>query len=193
MKRVFMCAVGTCGLDGWAITLIPVAKKRGSSAAPRMFLANSGAKAPCTVETWTAAFSNTRPAIRPMTPPPPSGLDQGLSSKRGAAAPAGVACASSASKAATSRSRSDSNQARASCLRASSPTSAAETVVAVGGGEVEVSLMPSTTASNPALRTGSRRPARTRSGKREAREGPTPLKKAAARSKPGPADGRIRI
>ena len=35
-------------------------------------MANSGAKVPCTVEMWQPTFSNTRPRISAMTPPPPS-------------------------------------------------------------------------------------------------------------------------
>ena len=70
--RVFMCAVGTCGLRGWAISDTPEAQKRGSSSAPGICLRNSGANSPCTVEVWMPAFSNTRPRIRLMTPPPPS-------------------------------------------------------------------------------------------------------------------------
>ena len=38
MKRVFMCTAGTRGLRMWAISEMPVAKKRGSSSAPGMFL-----------------------------------------------------------------------------------------------------------------------------------------------------------
>ena len=34
MKRVFMCTAGTCGLRGWMISEMPLAQKRGSSAAP---------------------------------------------------------------------------------------------------------------------------------------------------------------
>ena len=70
--RVFMCAVGACGLTGWAISDTPEAQKRGSSSAPGICLRNSGANSPCTVEVWMPAFSNTRPRIRLMTPPPPS-------------------------------------------------------------------------------------------------------------------------
>ena len=39
-----MCTAGTCGLAMWATRLMPVAKKRGSSSAPGMVLANSGEK-----------------------------------------------------------------------------------------------------------------------------------------------------
>ena len=39
-----------CGLTICATRLTPVAKKRGSSAAPGMVLANSGSKVPCTAE-----------------------------------------------------------------------------------------------------------------------------------------------
>ena len=37
-----MCAVGTCGLQGWAMTETPAAQKRGSSSAPGICAANSG-------------------------------------------------------------------------------------------------------------------------------------------------------
>src|SRR5438309_418156 len=45
-KRVFMCTAGTCGFAMWATRLMPVAKKRGSSSAPGMDLANSGLNCP---------------------------------------------------------------------------------------------------------------------------------------------------
>ena len=71
------------------------------SAAPGMSLRNSGANSPNTVETWTPTFSNTRPFIIAMTPPPPacaawSVRFQGLRTNRPAArspsgAPAGRA------------------------------------------------------------------------------------------------------
>ena len=70
--RVFICAVGACGFTGWAMKEMPLAQKRGSWSAPGICLANSGAKVPCTVEMWQPTFSNTRPAISAMTPPPPS-------------------------------------------------------------------------------------------------------------------------
>ena len=59
--RVFMCAAGTFGLRGCAISDTPDAQKRGSSSAPGIWLRNSGANSPCTVEVWMPAFSNTRP------------------------------------------------------------------------------------------------------------------------------------
>ena len=70
-KRVFMCTAGTCGFCGWAISEMPEAQKRGSSAAPGISLRNSGANSPCTVEQCTPTFSNTRPRIIAITPPPP--------------------------------------------------------------------------------------------------------------------------
>ena len=70
-KRVFMCTAGTCGLCGCAISEMPEAQKRGSSAAPGISLRNSGANSPCTVEQCTPTFSNTRPRISDITPPPP--------------------------------------------------------------------------------------------------------------------------
>ena len=51
---------------------MPEAQKRGSLSAPGICLANSGGKVPCTVEVWQPTFSNTRPDISDMTPPPPS-------------------------------------------------------------------------------------------------------------------------
>ena len=70
-KRVFMCTAGTCGLCGCAISEMPEAQKRGSSSAPGISLRNSGANSPCTVEQCTPTFSNTRPRIIAITPPPP--------------------------------------------------------------------------------------------------------------------------
>ena len=63
MWRVFMCAGGTWGERGWATSEMPLAQKRGSSAAPGICAANSGASSPHTVETLTPTFSNTRPRI----------------------------------------------------------------------------------------------------------------------------------
>ncbi len=51
---------------------MPEAQKRGSLSAPGICAANSGGKVPCTVEVWQPTFSNTRPVISAMTPPPPS-------------------------------------------------------------------------------------------------------------------------
>ena len=70
-KRVFMCTAGTCGFCGCAINEMPEAQKFGFSAAPGISLRNSGANSPCTVEQCTPTFSNTRPRISAMTPPPP--------------------------------------------------------------------------------------------------------------------------
>ena len=71
--RVFMCAVGAFGFSGWAMKEMPDAQKRGSTSAPGMAFANSGAKVPCTVEVWQPIFSKTRPSVRSaMVPPPPS-------------------------------------------------------------------------------------------------------------------------
>jgi hypothetical protein len=50
---------------------MPDAQNRGSSAAPGMSLRNSGANSPCTVEQCTPTFSNTRPFMIDITPPPP--------------------------------------------------------------------------------------------------------------------------
>ena len=68
---VFIWAVGALGFFGWAMKEMPEAQKRGSLSAPGICLANSGAKLPCTVEVWQPTFSNTRPDISDMTPPPP--------------------------------------------------------------------------------------------------------------------------
>ncbi len=51
---------------------MPEAQNRGSLSAPGIACANSGAKVPCTVEVWQPTFSNTRPDINDITPPPPS-------------------------------------------------------------------------------------------------------------------------
>ena len=64
-KRVFMWTAGTCGFCGCAISEMPEAQKCGSASAPGISLRNSGANSPCTVETWTPTFSNTRPASSP--------------------------------------------------------------------------------------------------------------------------------
>ena len=71
---------------------MPLAQKRGSFSAPGICLANSGAKLPCTVEVWQPTFSNTRPAISAITPPPPSPPSfsvrvQGVFTKRPGALP----------------------------------------------------------------------------------------------------------
>ena len=39
---------------------------------PGICEANCFGNVPCTVEVWQPTFSNTRPDIRAMTPPPPS-------------------------------------------------------------------------------------------------------------------------
>src|SRR6185437_16493695 len=127
-QRVFMCAAGTCGLCGWAISETPEAQKRGSVSAPGMSLRNSGANSPCTVEQCTPTFSNTRPCIIAMTPPPPgwpvwSVRFHGVRTKRPAGRAASGAwpgsASSSASRPAQMSSRSVSNHARARALRAS--------------------------------------------------------------------------
>ncbi len=53
---------------------MPDAQKRGSVSAPGICWRNSGANSPNTVETWTPTFSNTRPFIIDITPPPPGAL-----------------------------------------------------------------------------------------------------------------------
>src|SRR3546814_5886641 len=65
---LFICTAGTCGFAICATRLIPVAKKRGSSPAPWIDCAKSGANWPPTVETLTPTFSNTCPVITPRTP-----------------------------------------------------------------------------------------------------------------------------
>ena len=70
--RVLKWTAGTLGLAIWATRLMPLAQNRGSSAAPGICARNSGENSPHTVETFTPTFSNTRPRIRLMTPPPPS-------------------------------------------------------------------------------------------------------------------------
>ena len=87
--RVFMCTAGTFGLRMWAISEMPEAQKVGSSSAPGICLRNSGENSPWTVEVWTPTFSNRRPCIIDMTPPPPfsSSRVHSLRSKRPAGAP----------------------------------------------------------------------------------------------------------
>ena len=70
--RVFMCTAGTLGFCGCAMSEMPEAQNSGCSSAPGICLRNSGANSPWTVEVWTPTFSNTRPVIRLMMPPPPS-------------------------------------------------------------------------------------------------------------------------
>ena len=127
-KRVFMCTVGTFGFQGWAMSEMPPAQKRGSWSEPGIWPRNSGANSPCTVETCTPTFSNTRPRIIDMTPPPPGAplwslRSHGLRSKRpGSDASGGrgaVTSSSSASKAAQIRSRRSANQMGASVCRRS--------------------------------------------------------------------------
>ena len=123
--RVFMCTAGVSGERMWATRLIPLAQKRGSSARPgisfravRLACAR-GSRRPWTVETLTPTFSNTRPRITAMTPPPPSpsaprrvALRSKRPGGRSACGPAS-SLSSSASKAAQMRSRSVSNHADA--------------------------------------------------------------------------------
>ncbi len=70
--RVLKCAAGTSGLCMCATRLMPQAQKRGSSAAPGICARNSGLNVPQTVETFTPTFSNTRPRMTRISPPPPS-------------------------------------------------------------------------------------------------------------------------
>ena len=106
---------------------MPDAQKRGSWSAPGICLANSGGNVPCTVEVWQPTFSNTRPDISAMTPPPPSSplfslRAQGVLTKRPGGLPAQPgrpsAASSTASRLAQIWSRRCSNQARARSLRA---------------------------------------------------------------------------
>src|SRR5215207_7928254 len=123
-----MCTVGTCGFQGWAMSEMPAAQKRGSSSDPGIWPRNSGANSPCTVETWTPTFSKTRPFMRLMTPPPPGApvwslRCHGLRAQRPGNVASGKngprASSSRSSKAAHMRSRSAANQAGASALRRS--------------------------------------------------------------------------
>ncbi len=138
-----MCTAGTCGFCGCAISEMPEAQNRGSSAAPGISLRNSGANSPCTVEQCTPTFSKTRPRMIDITPPPP-GLPewsvrlQGVRTKRPAGlAPSGAVAgraSSTASSAAQMSSRSASNQVRARVLRVSmSLESIASAYVMPGG------------------------------------------------------------
>ena len=67
-----MCTAGTLGERMCATSEMPVAKKRGSCSAPGICLRNSGLNSPNTVETLTPTFSNTRPRMSDMVPPPRS-------------------------------------------------------------------------------------------------------------------------
>ena len=67
-----MCTAGTLGERRCATSEMPVAKKRGSCSAPGICLRNSGLNSPNTVETLTPTFSNTRPRMTDMVPPPRS-------------------------------------------------------------------------------------------------------------------------
>ena len=99
-----MCTAGTWGECMWATSEMPEAQKRGSSSAPGMEAANSGAKLPCTVEMLTPTFSNTRPFMIDMVPPPPGAPSwlvrcQLLRSNRpGASAPFGASGVSASSR-----------------------------------------------------------------------------------------------
>src|SRR5262245_4791043 len=53
------------------MTETPDAQKRGSVSVPGICVRNSGANSPKTAEIWTPTFSNTRPCIIDITPPPP--------------------------------------------------------------------------------------------------------------------------
>ena len=77
-----MWTAGTSGERMCATTETPLAQKRPSSAAPATFSRNVSESVPCTVETLTPTFSNTRPRMMDMTPPPPPGRSQPLRSKR---------------------------------------------------------------------------------------------------------------
>src|SRR5262245_45087632 len=172
-KRVFMWTAGTCGLCMWAISEMPEAQKRGSSAAPGMSLRNSGANSPNTVDTWTPTFSNTRPFISDITPPPPSrplwsARLHGRRTKRPAApSPSGALAgnaSSIASNAAQMRSRRASNQARVRPWRASRSAGSAAAAGA-GVGAWRVSCMASRIASIVAPpQSGARVVARRRAG-----------------------------
>ena len=118
MWRVFMCTAGTLGERMWATSEMPVAKKRGSCSAPGICLRNSGLNSPNTVETLTPTFSNTRPRMSDMVPPPrsspsgPASRCHALRSKRPGASSRCVPESSSSmrSNSPQMRSRSSSNQ-----------------------------------------------------------------------------------
>src|SRR5712672_3491433 len=106
---------------------MPEAQKRGRVSAPGICARNSGANSPNTVETCTPTFSNRRPVIIAITPPPPAApvasvRVQGVRTKRPVRSPwsAAGAAPSSASNAAQISSRSLSNQALTRALRPSS-------------------------------------------------------------------------
>ncbi len=70
-KRVFMCTAGTCGLCRWAISEMPEAQKRGSSARPESPCGIPARTRHARSRQCTPTFSNTRPFIIDITPPPP--------------------------------------------------------------------------------------------------------------------------
>ena len=70
---------------------MPDAQNLGSSVAPGICERNSGLNSPCTVEQCTPTFSNSRPYIIDITPPPPglpvwSARSHGVRTKRPARA-----------------------------------------------------------------------------------------------------------
>ena len=103
-------------LNAGATREMPLAQNPPSPSAPGICLRNSGLNSPHTVETFTPTFSNTRPRMTEITPPPPPGRSQAWRSKRPGARSACAAARQSssiASNAAHRRSRNSSNQARA--------------------------------------------------------------------------------
>src|SRR5262245_37299934 len=140
-----MCTAGTLGEHMCATSEMPVAKNRGSSAAPGIWWRNSGLNSPNTVETFTPTFSNTRPRMMAMTPPPrssppgPTSRRHGLRSKRpGGSLRFAPACSSSSrSNSAHRRSRSASNQRRAASLRLVSAASSGNGVGVLVGERIE--------------------------------------------------------
>ena len=96
IMRVFICTAGTCGILHMGDQADAGGPEARILAAPFTCLAKSGEKAPCTVETCTPTFSNSRPRIMPITPPPWSspgaaGRLPGVADK--AAGRAGIDCA----------------------------------------------------------------------------------------------------
>ena len=156
MNRVFICTAGTLGLCGWAISEMPDAQNAGFSSAPGICPRNSGANSPWTVETCTPTFSNTRPAIMAIVPPPPSPpvwsvRCQGFRSNR----PAGLSAIGPASSSSSMRSNSAQISSRSAANQALALRFPGGNVFRHGGGRhmcsnpVGVSKSPLTLSLSP--------------------------------------------
>src|SRR5258707_3892342 len=140
-----MCAAGTLGERRCATSEMPEAKKRGSCSAPGIWARNSGLNSPNTVETLTPTFSNTRPRMTDMVPPPrsspsgPASRCHSLRSKRPGASSRWVpeSSVSMRSNSPQMRSRSPSNEARAAALRWARVASSGSLVGVLVGERIE--------------------------------------------------------